>query len=75
MIVNTKSILLRGYIYFYFFQGFVLIVTIMREAVEEVRCFIRDKEVNSQIYSKLSTRGEYRLLQELYYLLYFFSNY
>ena len=75
MIVNTKSILLRGYIYFSFFQGFVLIVTIMREAVEEIRCFIRDKEVNSQIYSKLSTRGEYRLLQELYYLLYFFSNY
>uniref|UniRef100_A0A8C1KT13 Phospholipid-transporting ATPase n=1 Tax=Cyprinus carpio TaxID=7962 RepID=A0A8C1KT13_CYPCA len=38
--------------------GFVLIITIMREAVEEMRCFLRDKEVNSQIYSKLSTRGE-----------------
>uniref|UniRef100_A0A8C4FU83 Phospholipid-transporting ATPase n=1 Tax=Denticeps clupeoides TaxID=299321 RepID=A0A8C4FU83_9TELE len=37
--------------------GFVLIITIVREAVEEVRCFLRDKEVNSQIYSKLSTRG------------------
>ncbi|KAG9339231.1 hypothetical protein JZ751_023926 [Albula glossodonta] len=37
--------------------GFVLIITIMREAVEEMRCFLRDKEVNSQIYSKLSTRG------------------
>ncbi|RXM96164.1 putative phospholipid-transporting ATPase IIA [Acipenser ruthenus] len=37
--------------------GFVLIITIGREAVEEIRCFIRDKEVNSQIYSKLSTRG------------------
>lgn len=40
------------------FQGFVLIITIVREAVEEMRCFLRDKEVNSQIYSKLSTRGE-----------------
>uniref|UniRef100_A0A672N859 Phospholipid-transporting ATPase n=1 Tax=Sinocyclocheilus grahami TaxID=75366 RepID=A0A672N859_SINGR len=36
--------------------GFVLIITIVREAVEEMRCFLRDKEVNSQIYSKLSTR-------------------
>uniref|UniRef100_A0A8C7PBQ6 Phospholipid-transporting ATPase n=1 Tax=Oncorhynchus mykiss TaxID=8022 RepID=A0A8C7PBQ6_ONCMY len=37
--------------------GFVLIITIAREAVEEIRCYCRDKEVNSQIYSKLSTRG------------------
>uniref|UniRef100_A0A671U1D6 Phospholipid-transporting ATPase n=1 Tax=Sparus aurata TaxID=8175 RepID=A0A671U1D6_SPAAU len=37
--------------------GLVLIITIMREAVEEIRCYLRDKEVNSQIYSKLSTRG------------------
>lgn len=40
------------------FQGFVLIITIVREAVEEIRCYCRDKEVNSQIYSKLSTRGK-----------------
>ncbi|XP_010779138.1 probable phospholipid-transporting ATPase IIA [Notothenia coriiceps] len=37
--------------------GLVLAITIMREAVEEIRCYLRDKEVNSQIYSKLSTRG------------------
>uniref|UniRef100_A0A4W5QR39 Phospholipid-transporting ATPase n=1 Tax=Hucho hucho TaxID=62062 RepID=A0A4W5QR39_9TELE len=37
--------------------GIVLIITIMREAVEEIRCYCRDKEVNSQIYSKLSIRG------------------
>ncbi|GAA6107016.1 probable phospholipid-transporting ATPase IIA [Tachysurus ichikawai] len=37
--------------------GFVLIITIVREAVEEIRCYVRDKEVNSQIYSKLCTRG------------------
>ncbi len=43
---------------FVFHKGFVLIITIVREAVEEMRCFLRDKEVNSQIYSKLSTRGE-----------------
>lgn len=40
-------------------QGFVLIITIIREAVEEIRCYVRDKEVNSQIYSKLSTRGKH----------------
>jgi len=39
-----------------------LIITIVREAVEEIRCFLRDKEVNSQIYSKLSTRGELLVL-------------
>nr|XP_014347728.1 PREDICTED: probable phospholipid-transporting ATPase IIA isoform X2 [Latimeria chalumnae] len=37
--------------------GFVLTVTIIREAVEEIRCYCRDKEVNSQIYSKLTNRG------------------
>uniref|UniRef100_A0A3Q2XR57 Phospholipid-transporting ATPase n=1 Tax=Hippocampus comes TaxID=109280 RepID=A0A3Q2XR57_HIPCM len=37
--------------------GLVLTITIIREAVDEIRCYIRDKEVNSQIYSKLSTRG------------------
>uniref|UniRef100_A0A8D2LPF2 Phospholipid-transporting ATPase n=1 Tax=Varanus komodoensis TaxID=61221 RepID=A0A8D2LPF2_VARKO len=37
--------------------GFVLTVTIVREAVEEIRCYMRDKEVNSQIYSKLIARG------------------
>ncbi|KAJ4934133.1 hypothetical protein JOQ06_006938 [Pogonophryne albipinna] len=35
----------------------VLAITIIREAVDEIRCYLRDKEVNSQIYSKLSTRG------------------
>uniref|UniRef100_A0A3P8ZJM0 Phospholipid-transporting ATPase n=1 Tax=Esox lucius TaxID=8010 RepID=A0A3P8ZJM0_ESOLU len=38
--------------------GIVLIITIMREAIEEIRCYCRDKEVNSQVYSKLSTRGK-----------------
>lgn len=41
------------------FQGLVLTITIIREAVDEIRCYIRDKEVNSQIYSKLSTRGRH----------------
>ncbi|KAB1262373.1 putative phospholipid-transporting ATPase IIA [Camelus dromedarius] len=36
--------------------GFVLAVTIIREAVEEIRCYIRDKEVNSQVYSRLTAR-------------------
>uniref|UniRef100_A0A4W3IXU1 Phospholipid-transporting ATPase n=1 Tax=Callorhinchus milii TaxID=7868 RepID=A0A4W3IXU1_CALMI len=38
--------------------GFVLGVTVIREAVEEIRCYVRDKEVNSQIYSKLTARGQ-----------------
>ncbi|CAL9703174.1 unnamed protein product [Knipowitschia caucasica] len=37
--------------------GVVMLITILREAVDEIRCYLRDKEVNSQIYSKLSTRG------------------
>ncbi|EPQ07755.1 Putative phospholipid-transporting ATPase IIA [Myotis brandtii] len=37
--------------------GFVLAVTIIREAVEEIRCYLRDKEVNSQVYSRLTVRG------------------
>uniref|UniRef100_A0A8C3CL45 Phospholipid-transporting ATPase n=1 Tax=Cairina moschata TaxID=8855 RepID=A0A8C3CL45_CAIMO len=37
--------------------GFVLAVTVIREAAEEIRCYVRDKEVNSQIYSKLTARG------------------
>uniref|UniRef100_A0A8C0B7G5 Phospholipid-transporting ATPase n=1 Tax=Buteo japonicus TaxID=224669 RepID=A0A8C0B7G5_9AVES len=37
--------------------GFVLAVTVIREAAEEIRCYMRDKEVNSQIYSKLTARG------------------
>ncbi|XP_006881706.1 PREDICTED: probable phospholipid-transporting ATPase IIA [Elephantulus edwardii] len=37
--------------------GFVLAVTIIREAVEEIRCYVRDKEVNSQVYSRLTSRG------------------
>ena len=39
-------------------QGFVLAVTIIREAVEEIRCYMRDKEVNSQVYSRLTARGQ-----------------
>jgi len=35
----------------------VLAVTVIREAAEEIRCYMRDKEVNSQIYSKLTARG------------------
>ncbi|XP_010603863.1 probable phospholipid-transporting ATPase IIB isoform X6 [Fukomys damarensis] len=38
--------------------GFVLAVTITREAIDEFRRFQRDKEVNSQLYSKLTVRGK-----------------
>ncbi|OBS77005.1 hypothetical protein A6R68_16551 [Neotoma lepida] len=39
--------------------GFVLAVTIIREAVEEIRCYVRDKEVNSQVYSRLTSRASF----------------
>lgn len=48
-----------GYLYTYWAPlGFVLAVTIMREAMDEFRRFQRDKEVNSQLYSKLTVRGK-----------------
>uniref|UniRef100_A0A7N5K121 Phospholipid-transporting ATPase n=2 Tax=Ailuropoda melanoleuca TaxID=9646 RepID=A0A7N5K121_AILME len=37
--------------------GFVLAVTVIREAVEEIRCYVRDREVNCQVYSRLTVRG------------------
>ncbi|XP_078204415.1 putative phospholipid-transporting ATPase IIB isoform X10 [Callithrix jacchus] len=48
-----------GYLYTYWAPlGFVLAVTMMREAIDEFRRFQRDKEVNSQLYSKLTVRGK-----------------
>uniref|UniRef100_A0A8C7AI03 Phospholipid-transporting ATPase n=1 Tax=Neovison vison TaxID=452646 RepID=A0A8C7AI03_NEOVI len=38
--------------------GFVLAVTVIREAVEETRCYVRDREVNCQAYSRLTARGQ-----------------
>uniref|UniRef100_A0A8C1FX55 Phospholipid-transporting ATPase n=1 Tax=Cyprinus carpio TaxID=7962 RepID=A0A8C1FX55_CYPCA len=47
-----------GYLYTYWAPlGFVLAVTMVREAVDEVRHCRRDKEMNSQLYSKLTVRG------------------
>uniref|UniRef100_A0A4W3IY00 Phospholipid-transporting ATPase n=1 Tax=Callorhinchus milii TaxID=7868 RepID=A0A4W3IY00_CALMI len=48
--------------------GFVLGVTVIREAVEEIRCYVRDKEVNSQIYSKLTGPNGLLLLLILMFL-------
>uniref|UniRef100_A0A8C5KI49 Phospholipid-transporting ATPase n=1 Tax=Jaculus jaculus TaxID=51337 RepID=A0A8C5KI49_JACJA len=48
-----------GYLYTYWAPlGFVLAVTITREAIDEFRRFQRDKDVNSQLYSKLTVRGK-----------------
>uniref|UniRef100_A0AAR2K6L6 Phospholipid-transporting ATPase n=1 Tax=Pygocentrus nattereri TaxID=42514 RepID=A0AAR2K6L6_PYGNA len=48
-----------GYLYTYWAPlGFVLAVTMVREAVDEVRRYRRDKEMNSQLYSKLTVRGD-----------------
>ncbi|KAG7233697.1 hypothetical protein INR49_006678 [Caranx melampygus] len=46
-----------GYLYTYWAPlGFVLAVTVVREAVDEMRRYQRDKEMNSQLYSKLTVR-------------------
>ncbi|XP_047663840.1 probable phospholipid-transporting ATPase IIB isoform X1 [Tachysurus fulvidraco] len=48
-----------GYLYTYWAPlAFVLAVTMVREAVDEVRRYRRDKEMNSQMYSKLTVRGK-----------------
>ncbi|KAF7245192.1 putative phospholipid-transporting ATPase IIB [Varanus komodoensis] len=48
-----------GYLYTYWAPlGFVLAVTVLREAVDEFRRYQRDKEMNSQLYSKLTIRGK-----------------
>ncbi|CAB1345712.1 unnamed protein product, partial [Coregonus sp. 'balchen'] len=48
-----------GYLYTYWAPlGFVMAVTMVREAVDEVRRYQRDKEMNSQLYSKLTMRGK-----------------
>uniref|UniRef100_A0A4W6E5M5 Phospholipid-transporting ATPase n=1 Tax=Lates calcarifer TaxID=8187 RepID=A0A4W6E5M5_LATCA len=48
-----------GYLYTYWAPlAFVLAVTMVREAVDEVRRYQRDKEMNSQLYSKLTVRGK-----------------
>uniref|UniRef100_A0A8C6URD0 Phospholipid-transporting ATPase n=1 Tax=Neogobius melanostomus TaxID=47308 RepID=A0A8C6URD0_9GOBI len=46
-----------GYLYTYWAPlAFVLAVTMVREAVDEVRRYRRDKEMNSQLYSKLTNQ-------------------
>ena len=47
-----------GYLYTYWFPlGFVLSVTIIREAIDDIRRWQRDRQVNSEQYSKLTDRG------------------
>ncbi|XP_008329322.1 putative phospholipid-transporting ATPase IIB [Cynoglossus semilaevis] len=51
-----------GYLYTYWVPlVFVLTVTMVREAVDEVRRYQRDKEMNSQLYSKLTVRGSFNV--------------
>ncbi|XP_071957427.1 probable phospholipid-transporting ATPase IIB isoform X2 [Antedon mediterranea] len=47
-----------GYLYTYWAPlGFVIFVTVCREALDDLRRFRRDKEVNSQKYKKLTRKG------------------
>ena len=43
-------------------QGFVIMVTLIREAVDDVRRWQRDKEVNQQKYKKLTPQGAQRTI-------------
>ena len=48
-----------GYLYTYWGPlGFVISVTMIREAIDDFRRFQRDKEVNSSKYVKLSHAGK-----------------
>ena len=48
-----------GYLYTYWGPlGFVISVTMIREAIDDFRRFQRDREVNSSRYIKLSDQGE-----------------
>lgn len=50
--------LLIGYFYTYWAPlGFVLLVSVVREAVDDFLRFKRDKAVNSQLYQKLTPNG------------------
>nr|XP_006814167.1 PREDICTED: probable phospholipid-transporting ATPase IIB-like [Saccoglossus kowalevskii] len=47
-----------GYLYTYWLPlGFVIFVTMCREAVDDFRRYRRDREVNSQLFSKLTKTG------------------
>ncbi|XP_014680758.1 PREDICTED: probable phospholipid-transporting ATPase IIB [Priapulus caudatus] len=51
-----------GYLYTYWGPlGFVLAVTMIREALDDFRRYRRDKEANSQLYSKLTHAGIQRV--------------
>ena len=48
-----------GYLYTYWLPlGFVLTVTTVREAIDDIRRYQRDREVNSSRYAKLTARGK-----------------
>ena len=51
-----------GYIYTYWAPlGFVIAVTMIREAIDDFRRYQRDKEVNGSRYTKLTNRGKISL--------------
>ena len=39
------------------FQGFVVAVTMLRELYDDLKRFVRDREVNGQRYYKLTVKG------------------
>jgi phospholipid-translocating ATPase len=43
--------------FFFHVQVFVVAVTMCREAFDDFTRFLRDKEVNSQVYKKVTKKG------------------
>lgn len=51
-----------GYLYTYWAPlGFVVAVTMIREAVDDIRRWLRDREVNNALYTKVIRKGQVTL--------------
>lgn len=51
-----------GYLYTYWAPlGFVVAVTMIREAIDDIRRYLRDREVNNALYTKIIRNGQVTL--------------
>ena len=58
---NIKNLQCADFVCFLCIQVFVLFVTMCREAFDDFVRFLRDREVNSQVYKKLTKKGNQRI--------------
>ena len=50
-------------------QGFVFLVSLLRELYDDIKRFFRDKGINGQRYYKLTPKGKERSEKMMYYAL------